>query len=362
MLTFDRSDFEKTISTSVKRKINYVKIWNTENLISLFDIADIRKGTSITKEKIIEGNIPVVAGGKEPVYFHNEANRDGNVITISASGAYSGYVNYFEQPIFASDCNTINSKDEKQISTKLIYEFLKLIQKEIYWLQRGQAQPHVYGEDIAKIKIPLPPLDIQQKIVSEIDALEQKEEKAKTEIERLREEIELILKISAKREYKLGDVVSLEYGISLPQQNRVKGGYPVVGSNGIVGFHNDYLVKAPVIVVGRKGSAGKVNWIDKNCTPIDTTFYVSLINDKFSMKILYYTIRNMNLENISGGTGVPGLNRNEAYSQSVFLPPLSEQEKIVSEIEKIEVEIVALENEIAGIPKQKEEVLRKLLN
>jgi type I restriction enzyme M protein len=56
----------------------------------------------------------------------------------------------------------------------LIYLFLKSIQNEIYGLQRGQAQPHVYGEDLAKIKIPLPPLEIQQKIVSEIEMLERK--------------------------------------------------------------------------------------------------------------------------------------------------------------------------------------------
>ena len=93
----------------------------------------------------IEGYIPVIAGGQEPAYFHNESNREGNVITISASGAYAGFVNYFENEIFASDCNTVISKDENQISTKLIFEFLKSIQKEIYGLQRGQAQPHVYG-------------------------------------------------------------------------------------------------------------------------------------------------------------------------------------------------------------------------
>jgi len=159
---------------------------------SLSEIANIQKGTSITKQKIKEGNIPVIAGGKTPAYFHNISNRDGNVITVSASGANSGFVNFFTTPIFASDCNTIISKDEQIISTKLIYEFLKSIQNNIYKFQRGQAQPHVYAKDLAEIKLPLPPLEIQQKIVSEIEKLEvriSELEKELKELPKMKEEV-----------------------------------------------------------------------------------------------------------------------------------------------------------------------------
>ncbi|MBK5202861.1 MAG: restriction endonuclease subunit S [Prolixibacteraceae bacterium] len=121
----------------------------------LSTISHIHKGTSIKKTNTVEGEIPVIAGGQEPAYYHNEANRQANVITVSASGAYSGFINFWSQPIFASDCNTIISKDEKIISTKLLYYFLKSIQNLFYSLQRGQAQPHVYASDIERIKIPL---------------------------------------------------------------------------------------------------------------------------------------------------------------------------------------------------------------
>jgi type I restriction enzyme M protein len=84
MLTFDRNSFAKNISTAVKKKVRYDEFWKTENLVPLNNVATIQKGTSITKEKTIEGNVPVVAGGKEPAYFHNAANRDSNIITISA--------------------------------------------------------------------------------------------------------------------------------------------------------------------------------------------------------------------------------------------------------------------------------------
>lgn len=131
--------FEKKILLNAKKKISYKAIWNTDNLIAISEIADIQKGATITEQNSKKGDIPVIAGGRQPAYFHNQANRNGNIITVSASGAYSGFVNYFESPIFASDCNTIKSKDEKVFSTKLIFEYLKNIQDIIYKLQKGQA-------------------------------------------------------------------------------------------------------------------------------------------------------------------------------------------------------------------------------
>lgn len=152
MLTFDRIDFEKNISTSIKKKVEFGKLWNTDKIMLITELAEIQKGSSITKERTVVGNYPVVAGGKEPAYYHNKYNRDNPVITVSASGAYAGFVSYFDEPIFASDCNTIKSKDENIVITKLIYYFLKTIQAEIFELQKGQAQPHVYAEDLSKIK------------------------------------------------------------------------------------------------------------------------------------------------------------------------------------------------------------------
>ncbi|CAM1333707.1 N-6 DNA methylase [Tenacibaculum aestuariivivum] len=174
LFTFDDTTFEKKISLSKKEQLNYEDIWNTKELLFLRDIATIKKGSTITKAKTTKGNIPVIAGGQKPAYFHNKSNRDGNIITVSASGAYSGYVNYFSNPIFASDCNTILSKDESLFSTKLIFHVLKSIQKEVYHLQRGQAQPHVYGVDLEKIKIPKNISKNQIKIISEISNLEKK--------------------------------------------------------------------------------------------------------------------------------------------------------------------------------------------
>jgi len=174
MIDFEDIDSNKKIFLSEKRKVNFEEIWGTSKLTPLQKIAVIQKGKSITKAKTKQGKIPVIAGGQSPAYYHNESNREGNIITVSASGAYAGFVNYFDMPIFASDCNTILSTNEHEFPTKLIFHILKSIQKDIYELQRGQAQPHVYGDDLEKIKIPIIEKGKQQVIIDKINEIETK--------------------------------------------------------------------------------------------------------------------------------------------------------------------------------------------
>lgn len=192
LFDFCSFEFNKTFSLDFKEKVNFDNVWKTSKLIRLWEISNVKKWKSITKADTKKWEIPVIAWGQQPAYFHNESNRVGNIITVSASWAYAWFVNYFENPIFASDCNTINSKDENKISTKLIYEYLKAIQWYIYKLQKWQAQPHVYWDDLEKIKIPLPEIDIQQKIIDEIQELEEKAKKIV--INDLQEQKEIILK------------------------------------------------------------------------------------------------------------------------------------------------------------------------
>ena len=133
--------------------------------IKLSTIASITKGQAITSKEIVDGEYPVIAGGQNSPYTHNQYNHKGDVITVSASGAYSGYVWYHDYPIFASDCSVIFSKDNNVFLTKYIYEILRLRQKEIYLLQKGAGQPHVYASDLAQITIPVVSIEKQMEII-----------------------------------------------------------------------------------------------------------------------------------------------------------------------------------------------------
>ena len=131
------------------------------------------------------------------------------------------------------------------------------------------------------------------------------------------------------------EVCTLEYGASLPKKNRVDGPYPVMGSNGISGYHNEFSIKGPAIIVGRKGSAGEVAYVDSDCFPIDTTYYVKTVDtERTDIAYLYHLLKTMDLPSLRGGAGVPGLNRNDVYQKyQLPLPPLEVQREIVAEIE-----------------------------
>ena len=120
----------------------------------LGDVAEISKGQLITESTAIPGDVPVIAGGKKPAYFHNRANRTGKTITISGSGASAGYVAFYESPIFASDCSTIGGGGN--YSVEFIYFVLLLNQEVIYKAQTGGAQPHIHPDDLRPLMIHVP--------------------------------------------------------------------------------------------------------------------------------------------------------------------------------------------------------------
>lgn len=161
-------------------------------------IANIVKGNSITSDNVNKNGLyPVIAGGQTSPYNHDKYNFGGNVITVSASGAYSGYVWYHETPIFASDCSVIYSKDETKFLTRYIFEVLKLQQQQIYNLQQGAGQPHVYPEDLCKLNIPEVSLDKQTEIVAHISAIRAEtkalEIQAEEVLTKAREEVEKMI-------------------------------------------------------------------------------------------------------------------------------------------------------------------------
>lgn len=135
---------------------------------SLRSVAHIEKGNALSSSDVEAGDIPVIAGGQTSPYSHNQANYEGNVITVSASGAYARYVWYHDYPIYATDCCVIFSKDESCFITKYLFEVLKLQQKGIYRSQTGAAQPHVYTADLQMLNIPVVSIGKQRDIVNYI--------------------------------------------------------------------------------------------------------------------------------------------------------------------------------------------------
>lgn len=158
---------------------------------------------------------------------------------------------------------------------------------------------------------------------------------------------------------KLGSICTFEYGKPLPEAKRIPGLYPVMGSNGKVGTHNEYLIEGPAIIVGRKGSAGAVTWQDENCYPIDTTFYVVVKNKEFSLKFIHELLVWLNLPKLIVGIGVPGLNRNDAHDLRVPTFDSKIRDFILKECEEIDKSVAKLVGKGTPVEMVKNEIQRQ---
>lgn len=129
--------------------------------------------------------------------------------------------------------------------------------------------------------------------------------------------------------FRLKDVAKILYGPKLIKKDRVSGEYPVYGSSGIVDKNKKYFIKGPGLIIGRKGSVGKVYFEAGNFYPIDTTYYITETKN-CDLRYLYYLLNYSKLNQLNDGSAVPGINREELYNQEYLFPPLHQQEKIAS--------------------------------
>lgn len=382
MMTFDRVDFEKTISLSLKKTSKIKSKWDIVRL-GENDVCELVGGFAFKSEnlsdiKLNNDYLPVVKIGNIQfekintgnIQYHKYSNDlkkyliNKNDILVAMTGATVGKVGLSSSGNLFLNQRVGIIKEGRRILKGYLITLLK--QEDFYnycqitaW---GGAQGNISPEQILEYKIPLPPKEIQEKIVKELEKLEEKEEKIDSHLFDAENKIKKFLKSSLKSaKIKLGDILTLEYGSALPERDRISGKYPVIGSNGIVGYHNTFIVKGPSIIVGRKGSAGKITWVDKNNFPIDTTFYVNKTSEKVDYKYIFYALKDIDLKKLALGAGVPGLNRNDVYNQNYDLPSFEEQKKIVAQIKKIEDQIFKLKEELRKIKNQKIVILKKYL-
>lgn len=153
---YQSSGGKMVYNDALKRKIP--EGWG---VIYLGEYVSVKKGELITKKTAKDGKIKVVAAGLNFSYFHSTANYEKNTITISGSGASAGFINFWREPIFASDCITVRGSTDS--ITLLVLHYLKLVQEYIFKQARGSAQPHVYPNDISNLKYIIPPQELIDK-------------------------------------------------------------------------------------------------------------------------------------------------------------------------------------------------------
>lgn len=376
MLTFDRVEFEKNISLSVKKKVKIESKWE---LVKLEDVIELISGQSPESEFYNQEKkgIPFYQGKtefgeiylEEPKYWTEKITKEslkGDVLITVRAPVGPVNINPFERICIGRGLNAMRVSD-KILNVYLFY-YLKSNQEQITG-NEGAIFQSISRDQVLTLKIPLPPLDIQQKIVSEIEVLEAKEKKAKEEVEKLKNEVnDVFNKIETFQKVSLEDIAENLDNLRKPVTKgyRENGDIPYYGASGIVDYVSDYVLDDYVLLVSEDGAnlkartspiaftaSGKI-WVNNHA-------HILKFKEKSTHKIVEIYLNKTDISEYITGQAQPKLNQQNLNNIKIPLPPLSEQQKIVSEIEKIEEQIKVLETEISEIPKQKEAVLKKYL-
>ncbi len=128
---------------------------------------------------------------------------------------------------------------------------------------------------------------------------------------------------------RFDEFIKLNRGFDLPDYKIEQGKYPVITSTNIKAYHKEYKVEGPMVVTGRSGSLGKVQYIDGKCWPLNTSLYVKDYKNNYPRYVFYF-LQTMHLEQYNAGAGVPTLNQNHLHSLKIQVHEKELQQKIAS--------------------------------
>jgi type I restriction enzyme M protein len=382
MLTFDRVEFEKNISFAVKKKVKIESKWEFSEIK---DIANfIGKGKRPASFADNKGSFPFV--GSSPTLKKCTAfDYDFEALLIGDGGTAN--IHYINGKFSASDHTYIITK--KNVLLKYIYYFLSQNLSLLEQGFKGQSLKNISKSAIEALNIPVPPQELQEKIIDEIEALEKKEENAKEEIGRLKNSVFAIIEKARGKQIKLqvittkigsgatplgGEGVYKSEGITFIRSQNVYDGYLV--ENGLVYIDEEQAKKLEGVTVGKNdilfnitgASIARCCVVEDKYLPARVNQHVSIIrtNEKALPKYVQSILvskeyKDRLLQIGEGATSRQAITKSQLENFEIPVPSLPEQQKIVAEIEKIERKITTLEKELADLPEQKATVLKRYL-
>lgn len=271
--------------------------------------------------------------------------------------------------------NAVKLVNPRGVDRLFLYYWLSspIGQDEIRKRIVGSTQPKFPLYNIKQLPINLPPLPIQRRIADILGALDDKIE--------CNRRMNATLEAMTQALYKhwlvdvesselpddweiatVGDLCEFAYGKGLKETERTEGQYPVYGSAGVIGTHKDYLVKAPGLVVGRKGTIGKVHRARLPFFPIDTTFYIVPKAPEYSFGFLYLLLGRLDLDKRNNDSAVPGLNRNDVYKLPVVKPPKAVLENFNAKVAPLFQQIDSNDKDNQTLARTRDYLLPKLLS
>jgi len=329
--------------------------------------AIIKQGDLIEK-----GNYPVINSGITLYGWYNSFNNEGNAFTLASRGEYAGYITYMERHFWAGGlCYPYRSRNEKSVITKYIYQYLKNKERVIMdtLVMRGGI-PALNKVDVDKILIPIIPLSEQNRIVGNLDTFTDSIENLKQQIAQRRKQFEFyrdcIFKYVDSKETtwkKLSEIAVIFKGPYITKKGSKEGNVPVVmGGQKAAYYIDNYNSEGESIVISRSGiNAGFVSFWNQ---PIFVSDGYRIDNkDIIVKKFLFHFLKSIEgiINSSKKGAGVPHVQSNYLLNILIPLPPLSEQQRIVSILDTFEASISNLEAQLAQRQKQYEYYRNQLL-
>lgn len=347
----------------------------------LGEVCTFRRGRTITAKDAVEGSVPVIAGGQTPSYYHNEANRTGESITIAGSGAYAGFVSYWNLPIFVSDAFTVEPSEV--LLYKYVFQWLKMNQQRIFETQKGAGVPHVHGKDIANFQIPIPSLSEQTRIVSILDTFTASIDNLKKQIAERRKQYEYerdqLLDLEGKEGVEMktlgevGDICMCKR--IMKNQTSDTGDIPFFKIGTFGGKADAYISRELFeeykgkysypqkgdILISAAGTIGRSVFFDGEDAYFQDSNIVWIANDEKLVKNTFlryiYSIADWKTD---GGT-IKRLYNYNLKNTIIPVPSLQDQSRIVSILDTFEASIANLEAQLKLREKQYEYYRNQLL-
>lgn len=230
----------------------------------------------------------------------------------------------------------------------ILPEYLALLVKQD-WFTRycefmgsGSAREYCRVANISELEIEVPPIEFQAETARDNQIIRDRIELKRRINDNLEATAQALYQelfvdnpdISEWKNGCVGDVLQLQRGHDLPRTKMFRGEYPVAGSTGTIGYHNQYTAEAPVIVMGRSGNIGNPRLYLCNCWTHNTSLYVKQIFHADPMWA-YYMLKNLNYDGFVGGSAVPTLNRNDVHAYGIAIPPIELQETFGKKVLKL---------------------------
>jgi type I restriction enzyme M protein len=235
--------------------------------------------------------------------------------------------------------------------------------------QKAINQASVNTSYLNELKIPLPPLSIQQQIVAECEAIDKAVEKAKEEVLQGTRTINEIVGSIYQKEYaikRLSDICKMQAGkfvsASDISDDGDKNSYPCYGGNGLRGYTKTFTHEGEYSLIGRQGAlCGNLNKSINGKFHATEHAVVVTPNSDIDTNWLFHQLKSLNLNQYATGTAQPGLSVKTILTVKIPVPPLSEQQALVTEIEKIELQIASNQAIIDKSGNEKQAIMKKYL-